>query len=91
MERHLNESCADDLASSREALEERAGRGAAILSNISQLLHFISKDVDLQRIFQVSRLSYFRDLALNQGLISFTALLYSLTKRANAERPGLHS
>lgn len=52
VERHLNENCADELASSREALEERARRGTAILSNISQLLHFISKDVDLQRIFQ---------------------------------------
>lgn len=51
VERHLSED--DANSTSREELEDKARRGAAALSNISQLLHFISKDVDLQRIFQV--------------------------------------
>ncbi|KAL5106475.1 Afadin [Taenia crassiceps] len=91
MERHLNESCADESASSREALEERAGRGAAILSNISQLLHFISKDVDLQRIFQtnaegecgtawlalVDRVAELVESVFNSLLATLTALIAS--------------
>ncbi|KAL5962223.1 Afadin [Taenia solium] len=91
MERHLNESCAEELASSRETLEERAGRGAAILSNISQLLHFISKDVDLQRIFQpdeegecgtawlalVDRVAELVESVFNSLLATLTALIAS--------------
>uniref|UniRef100_A0A0R3TB43 Dilute domain-containing protein n=1 Tax=Rodentolepis nana TaxID=102285 RepID=A0A0R3TB43_RODNA len=50
VERQLSE---DNINStSRADLEGRAQQGAAVLSNVSQLLHFISKDADLQRIFQ---------------------------------------
>ncbi|VDM16845.1 unnamed protein product [Hydatigera taeniaeformis] len=91
VERHLNETCTDELGSSRESLEERAGRGAAILSNISQLLHFISKDVDLQRIFQsdeegecgtawlalVDRVAELVESVFNSLLATLTALIAS--------------
>ncbi len=42
------------ISPSHKQLEWKARRTALVLSNISQLLHFISKDVDLQQIFQVS-------------------------------------
>ncbi|VUZ43302.1 unnamed protein product, partial [Hymenolepis diminuta] len=55
VECHLGEG-KDDLTP-RAELEDKARRGAAVLSNISQLLYFISKDVDLQRIFQSAEYS----------------------------------
>lgn len=43
------------LSLSQKRLEAKARRTALVLSNISQLLHFISKDVDLQHIFKVRK------------------------------------
>lgn len=55
VETHLREDKVD--SNSHSDLEDKARRGAAVLSNISQLLHFISKDIDLQHVFQVSYLT----------------------------------
>uniref|UniRef100_A0A5K3EQF8 Afadin n=1 Tax=Mesocestoides corti TaxID=53468 RepID=A0A5K3EQF8_MESCO len=51
VERHLSEEISVD-SNSHNDLEERAKLSSIILSNLSQLLHFVSKDIDLQRIFQ---------------------------------------
>ena len=53
MERTLKDNFSESATYTLADLEEKARQGAAFLSNISQLLHFISKDVDLQRIFHV--------------------------------------